>query len=130
MDAAPIRPRWRRPLYAIPSAVALAAGVIVAVQFFERPVIGPDLSTPAEQQAFNLRGAARDACRSDQYRKCLDDLDQARALDPAGDATQRVKDLRAIAAEGIRNTPPPQSPAPPQPGPDDNLKVPRQPKGP
>jgi hypothetical protein len=80
--------------------------------------------SPAELQAFDLRGQARKACNAAEWQKCLDDLDQARALDPTGDAQQRTRELRTNAEEGIRDTPPAPSTPPYLPTPDDFKKVP------
>jgi hypothetical protein len=117
---APGRPLWRRPLVAIPSALALAAGLaLVAYAFRPGPIIGPDVYSPAELQAMDLRDKARQACDASEWQKCLENLDQARTLDPSGDARQRTKELRATAEEGIRDTPPPMPSTPPRPpGPD------------
>ncbi|HEX4448943.1 MAG TPA: hypothetical protein VH044_19515 [Polyangiaceae bacterium] len=128
-EPTPIRLFWRRPLIAIPSAVALAAGVLLVVHAFRAPpIIGPDVLLPAEEQALNLRNEALGACQASDWKKCLDDLDQARAIDPSGDATSHMKQLREIAEQGLRDTPPePSTPPPRPPGPDDNLKVPKSP---
>jgi hypothetical protein len=121
-----VRPLWRRPLVAIPSALAFAAGVALVVHAFSNsPVIGPDLLSPTEAHAIALRHEARESCNASEWQKCLDDLDQARALDPAGDAQQYTKELRATAEEGIRDTPPVPSTPPHRPGPDDFRKVPK-----
>jgi hypothetical protein len=60
----------------------------------EAPV--PDL-VAAEQ----WRQRAVAACDAKRWTDCLVDLDKARALDPAGDETPRVKSLRDRASRGI-----------------------------
>jgi hypothetical protein len=117
-----VRPLWRRPMVAIPSALALAAAVVFAVQAFTKsPVIGPDTLSPDEVRAVALRNEALQACRADQWQQCLDDLDQARTLDPAGEATSQ-KELRAIAEQGLRDTPPVPSARPRRLSPDDPFR--------
>jgi hypothetical protein len=57
----------------------------------------PDLAAAAEQR----RLAAAD-CDAQQWAECLGYLEQARAIDPAGDDTPAVKKLRDKAVAGIR----------------------------
>jgi len=57
------------------------------------PERGP---TPSE-----LRAAALDDCANYLWRACLDKLDAARALDPAGDTTPEVKEVRRQAHKAI-----------------------------
>jgi hypothetical protein len=57
------------------------------------PEPGP---TPSE-----LRAAALDDCANYLWRACLDKLDTARALDPAGDTTPEVKEARRQAHKAI-----------------------------
>ncbi len=91
---------WRtRVAIAVPTALALAAGVAVAIQSSSPPVVG----TPPPRgtlQAEALRREASDACKSRSWKTCLDKLDEARALDPSGDETPDVQSLRHEAAAG------------------------------
>ena len=85
---------WRRRVaIAVPTALALAAGVAVAIQSSSPPIVG----TPPPREtlhAMDLRREARDACESRSWKTCLDKLDEARALDPSGDETPDVQSLR------------------------------------
>jgi hypothetical protein len=60
----------------------------------------PDLAAAAEQR----RLAAAD-CDAQQWAECLGYLEQARAIDPAGDDTRAVKKLRDKAVAGIFRKP-------------------------
>jgi hypothetical protein len=45
-------------------------------------------------RAARLRNDARDACAQGQWKKCTDELDDARKLDPAGETRPEVQELR------------------------------------
>ncbi len=91
---------WRmRVAIAVPTALALAAGVALAIQASSPPVVGTPPSRDT-QHAEALRREARDACESRSWKTCLDKLDEARALDPSGDETPGVQSLRHEATTG------------------------------
>jgi hypothetical protein len=95
-------PRVRRMRLAVvvPTALALAAGVALAIQASSPPVVtSPPPETPVEHAA-TLRREARHACESRSWKTCLDKLDEARVLDPSGNETPEVQSLRHAAAEG------------------------------
>jgi hypothetical protein len=75
------------------------------------PTAAPDLIAAAD-----LRGRAAAACEAAQWSACLARLDQARALDPAGDGAPSVQAIRAQATRGALDELP--------------LKPSRSPKGP
>ena len=76
---------------------------------------------PPEKQAEEVRRAALERCDAKDWRACLDGLDAARDLDPAGDTDDRVKRARRAANDALAPTPKPQpkttptSPTPPAP---------------
>jgi hypothetical protein len=53
---------------------------------------------PASQKA---RRVALQACDAERWAECIDGLDAARKLDPAGDADESVQRARAAAAEHL-----------------------------
>jgi hypothetical protein len=67
----------------------------------------PPQPTPEElalRQAAELRGRADAFCASKEWAACLVNLNRARTLDPAGDATPRIQAMRAvIAREGPKS---------------------------
>ena len=58
-----------------------------------------------------LRVEALRACDEAQWRRCLDGLEAARALDPAGDEIGRVQRARQAARDALER----EQPAPPPP---------------
>jgi DNA-directed RNA polymerase specialized sigma24 family protein len=56
---------------------------------------------PAPLDAAALRSRARAACDARAWKECVDDLDAARSLDPAGE-TRETRVLRALAEEQLR----------------------------
>jgi len=95
-------PRRRmRPAVVVPIALVLAAGVALAIRAaLPTPVLiaPPPDDTPAGRAAA-MRADARRACEARRWQTCLDDLDQARSLDPAGDEAPEVQALRRAAGD-------------------------------
>jgi outer membrane protein TolC len=106
------------------AALALAAGVLFVVHDLQKPVIviTPDTPPPALAHAIDLRNQARAAYDTAQWQTVIDDLDQARALDPAGDARPETQKLRADAEQARKAWEAPKPP--PGPPPDDRKVVP------
>jgi hypothetical protein len=59
-----------------------------------------DDSTP-QHRAPSLRSEAASECDAQQWRECLKSLDDARAIDPEGDAAPRVQALRREAEAAV-----------------------------
>jgi hypothetical protein len=99
-------PRRRRS-YAIPVGLALAASVALTIRFATPPppVGSPPRDAPAAERAAAFRHDARDACNAHRWATCLDKLNDARTLDPAGDEAPDIEALRKTAS-----APPPANP--------------------
>jgi hypothetical protein len=91
-----------RAVWVAGALVAAAAAAVVVVETREPPKPGPDAigpdrpappPTPAEQ-ATRLRDEAVLACEFLDYAACARKLDEARALDPAGESEPRVIEAR------------------------------------
>ena len=72
------------------------------------PTTDPDTARSAEhreltpaQNATGLRSRASAECDAEDWQPCLDDLDQARTLDPAGDDDPQVQAMRRRAGEHL-----------------------------
>jgi len=49
-----------------------------------------------------LHGSGLAACRASRWSECVQRLDEAKALDPAGDTTPDVRDARDRAAPNLQ----------------------------
>jgi hypothetical protein len=101
----PPGPRW-------PRWTALAIVAVAALLVWQRASVGAlfasraegdrdqatDARTPEQRAAERVRQEAMLACDREQWTWCLQKLDEAKALDPPGDAAPRVQDARRRAA--------------------------------
>jgi DNA-directed RNA polymerase specialized sigma24 family protein len=96
-----LRPRERErpitPVFTAPVSVSSSAP--------------PPPPPPLPDPAIELRRVALEQCVSKQWQACLDGLDQAAKLDPAGDTSVEVQGARAAAKKALAPTPKPK-PAP------------------
>jgi DNA-directed RNA polymerase specialized sigma24 family protein len=127
-----LKAQWKAELAAVAIVLTLA---FVAWRLLREPVpqaitpepdrVEPDRMGPEEprsdpvpgplERAADLRRAAFEACESQRWQPCLDRLDEARRLDPAGDAADDVRRARETAERGLappdeKSSPPPTSP--------------------
>jgi hypothetical protein len=115
VTAAPPAPRRSvPPRWSVLLAAALAAVVVGGAPFAvrllskpdDRPIQNrPDASpTPtAAPSPQPIRERALEACDRQQWAECLNGLDEARMLDPAGDRDPRIQVARRVATEGLRS---------------------------
>jgi RNA polymerase sigma factor (sigma-70 family) len=80
------------------------------------PTLAPPEPTPDERAA-ELRRDALQKCDAKAWQECLDGLDAARALDPAGDGDPKVRAARDVASKALlqkqmKSAPPKDSTAP------------------
>jgi DNA-directed RNA polymerase specialized sigma24 family protein len=114
---------WQREV-----ALLAALGVIVSVLvFIVGKADGPEPITHdvVDPRAEPMRRLALEKCASDDWKPCLEGLDQARRLDPAGDARPDVQSARRAAAKALSTPPlvpddvaPPPVPSTPPPSPE------------
>jgi hypothetical protein len=116
-EAAPARarvaPLWRRPAVVVTAGVAgvaLAAGVLFYIQSQPDLVGSAPPEPPRAERALHMRQAANAACEQHDWKSCLDDLDEARTLDPDGDSAVEVQALWKKAREGAGSPPAPSGP--------------------
>jgi DNA-directed RNA polymerase specialized sigma24 family protein len=83
-----------------PDHVSAPAPANSTEQFPMEPA--PREHTPLDlERAAAYRTLASHACEDAEWKKCVDDLDRARWLDPEGDRDPKVDALRAEAARGL-----------------------------
>jgi RNA polymerase sigma factor (sigma-70 family) len=104
-----LRARWARYAGGGVLLLLLALGVLRGA--------GPEARlqsrvTP-KQRARSLRDTALERCANAEHRPCLDALERARQLDPAGDAAATVQRARRDAERALLPEPPRLEPAPP-----------------
>ena len=100
---------WQREV-----AMLAALGVIVsAVVFLVLHKTDPEIITHevVDPRAEPLRRRALERCASAEWRPCVEGLDEARRLDPAGDARPDVQQARQAAGRAL-TAPPDQAPVP------------------
>lgn len=118
-----MREKWLAELAAV---AALSVLLFFAWRWWKRDEVAivpertPSPTAPApeppERRASQLREEARRACDEAKWAACLRNLDDARALDPDGDAAEAMRALRKQAEDALR-PPPPVSPTAPSPSP-------------
>jgi len=117
------RTRWAAQIAAIVAAVLLVvAGALVWRSVESGHPVADDVSLKPErlhplERAAELRRQAFRACDDSDWERCLERLDEAASLDPAGDRQPRVVTARQVAGEALE--PKEQNSAPPAPAPQD-----------
>lgn len=114
-----MKERWLAELAAA-AVIAVAAILLWRIfhkeEQFAQPVPEPRPSSlpeePVLERARALREKAFEECDRAAWRLCLDKLDEARGLDPAGDNDARVGAARARAEDALKNPVPAPSDAP------------------
>ncbi len=117
-----LRERWAAQLAAVAAIVVIVGAALWAWRHRTQQAVtvGPDHSavTPVESarlRAAELRSAALQRCESKEWVACLQGLDEAAKLDPAGDRSDEVARARQGAADAMRSpAPSPSSSAAPE----------------
>jgi RNA polymerase sigma factor (sigma-70 family) len=116
-----MKERWLAELAAV---AALAVAALVLARIFRRtpdPVVSPEPPTSAPlphdvplDRARALRADALRKCDAKDFRGCIEGLDEAKRLDPAGDLEEAVKKARERARRALDDAvkPPPRETKP------------------
>lgn len=105
------RARWAAQVAALLGIVLVIISALWLARRLMQPkpeiVREPERVAP-EERARSLRRAALEECKNQRFRRCIDGLDRARALDPKGDETSDVREARRVAGEHLAPPPPPE----------------------
>jgi len=116
-----MKQRWLAELSAAAAVLVLS---VIAWRWLTRPEPGPENIRPDEvastkppeptpvERARALRSEAGKACERSEWQPCLDQLDEAARLDPAGDTSPEVTGLRERAQRALAPEPAPSEKAP------------------
>ncbi len=114
-----LREQWRKEIALLAALGVVAVLVWIARRDREpvardrvRPVPSEVAPTPRER-AGHLREDALAACDRREWGTCLDGLDRAKDLDPAGDGDTRIQSARAAASAATHPAPAPSAPPAP-----------------
>ena len=80
--------------------------MLMLVVFLAIPMGGGVGSPRPQKDAPALRHDALAACDAGEWRECLDDLDEARDLDPDGDEAPAIREARERAERALSNARP------------------------
>lgn len=104
-----LKDNWQREV-----ALLAALGVVIGAVVFlflrgkDDPSIKGD-PTVADPRAFEMRKKALEQCNQAKWKECVDGLDEAKRLDPAGDTAPPVTRAREDAAKALSPSPTPSS---------------------
>jgi RNA polymerase sigma factor (sigma-70 family) len=117
--------RWMKDRWIAEVAAVAVLGVLALIWWLtkkeEQPQAKPDKPAPSdsvqpepprEEVARRLRRDAIERCDQGQWKECVDGLDRARELDPAGDTAPSVEDARKHAVDATTPTDPTSIPIP------------------
>jgi len=105
-----MRQRWAAELAAVAAVLVVALvmwqllrdGPVATPTPQPVPEVVPPQVAPEIEQGRRLRADALQACGNEAWRACIEGLDAAAALDPAGDDATEVHQARKIAGEGLK----------------------------
>lgn len=105
-----LRKHYRARWALVAAALVVATIVVLALRGRDddrtaKPEPTPSTTPDPIARARELRERALSACERHEWTLCLKGLDDAAALDPAGDTTQVVRDARAAAQKALAPAP-------------------------
>ncbi len=103
-----LKDNWQREV-ALLAALGVVIGVLVFV--FTKLKSGPEPITHdpniVDPRAIEIRKNALQKCDASQWKECIDGLDEAKRLDPAGDTAPNVQKARDDASKALTAPPAP-----------------------
>jgi DNA-directed RNA polymerase specialized sigma24 family protein len=96
---------WQREVAMLAALGVIVSAIVIYVMRKPEPnIITHDVVDP---RAEPMRRLALEKCAGGQWKPCVDGLDEARRLDPAGDARPDVQQARDAAANVLKREPAP-----------------------
>lgn len=109
------RSRWAAQLAAVAAVLAVIVLAVLWVRRAPAPVAPrPEPSLSPERRGVELRRLALESCAAGDWTRCLEGLDAAKGLDPAGDQGESVTRARKAAQDALTPPPPTTAPVPPR----------------
>lgn len=116
-----LKTHWQREVAMLAALGVLVTAIVLWLRKEEKPqpIVHDPTIAPLDPRAEQLRKDGLDLCGKAQWKDCLDKLDDAKRLDPAGDTRPEVKRARDDAAKALETAPVPTTdnvtppPAPP-----------------
>lgn len=105
-----LKSHWQREV-ALLAALGVLVSIAVVLWLREKekpqPIANDPKIVPFDPRAEQLRKDGLDLCAKSQWRDCVEKLDDAKRLDPAGDTRPEVKRARDDAAKALEPAPAP-----------------------
>jgi len=108
------RAHWKKEA-ALLAAIGIVLAWMIYRQFERTPQVVPNIIAEKPYVAppwMKERTDALDRCREQKWQECVDGLDRAAQMDPAGDASEEVQNARKAASEALKPAPVLPPPAP------------------
>ena len=98
-----LKDHWKKEVALLAAVGVLMTGILL----FLRPKDPQPIANEDVARAEELRKSAFTKCLASDWKPCVDGLDQAKRLDPAGDTRPEVKQARDNADKALRLAPAP-----------------------
>jgi DNA-directed RNA polymerase specialized sigma24 family protein len=101
---------WQREVALLAALGVIVSAIVIFMLRKDEPE--PITHEVVDPRAAPVRRLALERCAAEDWKKCVDGLDEAKRLDPAGDARPEVKQARQAADSATKAPPAPSSLAP------------------
>lgn len=113
-----LKDHWQKEVAILAALGVLITGILLWLRHEKQPepIAHDPKAIPFDPNVEPIRKAALQKCAAGDYEKCIEGLDQAKRLDPAGDTRPEVQEARKNATQNL-NAPPIPTVEPPAPVP-------------
>lgn len=95
---------WQREVAMLAALGVIVSAIVIFVMKRNEPE--PIVRDVVDPRAEPVRRLALEKCGSNEWKPCLDGLDEARRLDPAGESRPEVRKARQAAEKALQSPPP------------------------